>query len=232
MKAMLIQPLYFPWIGLFDMMDQCDLFIFYDDAQYSKGGWQSRNRIKSYNGVRWLSVGIDRSYRLGEKISAVKVNHAAGWVEKNLNQLEESYREAAYFSQYYPVVSEFMNSKFDRLIDYSAGSIRLMAGILGLKTKMMFSSEFNILGSRGSQKVVDICLASGADTYLDGATGKDLYDPDFFSNRGINIYFHEYSHPVYRQLYGEFVSHLSVLDLLFNEGERSMEIIRRGRHAR
>jgi len=229
MKAMLIQPFYFPWIGLFDMMDQSELFIFYDDAQYSRGGWQSRNRIKSANGVIWLSVGIDRSYKLGEKINAIKVNHASGWVEKNLNQLYDSYHQAPHFEEYFPIVSKFLNSKFDRLLDYSVGSIELVRKILGIDKKIIFASQLGITGSRGRQKVVDICLKAGANEYLDGATGKELYDPDFFSKQGIGINFHEYNHPVYGQLYGDFVSHLSVLDLLFNEGDKSLSIIRSGR---
>ena len=229
MRVMLLQPLYLPWIGMFDMMSQCDLFIFYDDAQYSKQSWQSRNRIKTPNGMKWLSISIDRDYKLCTAVSKIRVNHQTGWVERNLAQIKEAYRKAPYFSDYFPTLSDFLlKTRSEWLTRYTAGSVKLIADILGIKTKCEYSSSFNITKSHGAQKVVDICLAVGADEYLDGASGRELYAPDFFSSQGIKIYFHDYEHPVYRQLHGEFISHLSVVDLLFNEGPDSLQILQSG----
>jgi len=113
-------------------------------------------------------------------------------------------------------------------MDYTAGSVRLIADLLGIDVRFQYASSFNITRSRGAEKVVDICLAAGATEYLDGVSGRKLYDQEFFSRKGVKIYFHEYNHPVYRQLHGEFVSHLSVIDLLFNEGLNSLAILRSG----
>lgn len=228
MRVMLLQPFYFPWLGTFDMMSRCDKFIFYDDAQYSRGGWQSRNRIKIYNGVKWLSVGIDRSYKFGTKISEIKTKNSTGWIEKNLAQIKEAYRKAPFFDKYFGVISDFLNRKFPFLTDYTSGSIRLMAEVLGIDTKFEYSSLYNIMDSGGAQKVIDICKKVGADEYFDGASGREMYEPEFFLKNGIKMYFHEYEHPRYNQLYGEFVSHLSVLDLLLNEGPNSLNILRSG----
>jgi len=96
---MLLQPFYFPWIGLFNMMSLCDTFIFYDDAQYSRdsrSGWDARNRIKTPYGVKWISISIDRHYKLGRPICEIKVNQQVKWRERQLNQLREAYKKAPY----------------------------------------------------------------------------------------------------------------------------------------
>src|SRR3990167_11453744 len=229
MRVMLYQPFYFPWIGFFDMVDQCDILVFYDDAQYSKGTWQNRNRIKTYSGVKWLTVGSDRHYTLGMKIHEIKVHLSNGWKEKNLNQIRQAYHQAPFFSEYFPVVSGFISSDFTRLIDYTSGSIRLITDVIGIKTRFMSSLALNSIKSEGTQKVIDICKAAGAEEYFDGSTGRDLYDTEFFLKQGIMISFHEYRHPTYQQCFVEFVSHLSILDLLFNEGPNSLAVIRSGR---
>lgn len=231
MRVMLLQPFYFPWIGFFDMMSLCDTFIFYDDAQYSrdsKGGWDARNRIKTPNGIKWLTISIDRHYKLGASIYAIKVNQQVPWRKRHLNQLAEAYHKAPYFEQYFSKIADFLKNQNERLVDYSTGSIRLVANLLGMEVDFKFASSFHIDHSRGAQKVIDICQAIGADEYLDGSSGRELYEPDFFSRHGIKIIFHEYEHPCYRQLHGEFVPYLSILDLLFNEGPRSFEIIKSG----
>jgi len=213
---------------MFDMMSRVDKFIFYDDAQYSKQGWQTRNRIKSYNGVTWLTININKKYKLGTPVSEIRVSHQTGWRVHNLDQIKEAYRKAEYFNEYYPLITNFLKDKHEKLMDYSVGSIKLVADILGIDVEIEFSSKYNISSSRGPQKVVDICLAAGGNEYFDGSSGQEMYDRAFFLNRGIAIHFHDYEHPKYRQLHGEFVSHMSVLDLLLNEGPNSLEILRSG----
>ena len=213
---------------MFNMLAQSDLFIFYDDAQFTRQSWQTRNRIKTKNGVKWISIGIDRRYKLGMPIRQVSVNHRENWVDHNLNQIRDAYRQARYFEQYFPILEDFLRTKSDLLVDYTAGSVRLLADLLAINAHFAFSSSFNITESRGAQKVLDICLAAGADEYFDGASGRELYEVDFFARHGVKIHFHEYEHPVYTQLHGEFISHLSAIDLLFNEGPNALTILRGG----
>lgn len=229
MKAMLLQPFYFPWIGMFDMMDRCDLFLLYDDAQFVRQSWQTRNRIKTPTGVRWMSVHIDADYRLGTPIREIRVDRRSPWATKHLNQICESYRNAKYFDVYYPLLVSFFQKRSEWLVDYARESIILVAHLLGITTRIGLSSDFGVRKSRGVQKVVDLCHAAGAEEYLDGESGQELYDPQLFRDQGLTISFHRYVHPVYRQLHGEFVSHLSVLDLLMNEGTASRRIMLSGR---
>lgn len=215
------------------MMSRADLFVVYDDAQYSSGGWQSRNRIRNANGIHWLSLGIDRNQPLATLIKDKLLKNDSNWVERNLGQLYDAYSRSAFFDDFFVPVKELLESGTESLLEMSVGSIRLCAEYLGIRTPLGFSSNLGVdPGLRGAERVMAICRAAGATQYFDGASGRELYDREVFSRQGIDLVFHEYEHPVYRQQYEGFVSHLSILDLIFNEGKSSLEILRSGNNNR
>lgn len=238
MRGMLLQPFYFPWAGMFDMMSRCDLFMFYDDAQFVRGSWQSRNRILSPQGVKWLSVAIDRSGHVGTAIRDMRVNDREGWRERHLNQLREAYRKAPYFDLVYPGVQKLLRTDTDRLVDFSTGSVLLCARLLGIDTPVAYASALPVGDCRGEQKVMALMRAAGVDCYYDGASGVELYSPERFAAAGLALRFHAYEHPAYRQAPPRedgrtsaappFVPYLSVLDLLFREGPAARNILRSG----
>ena len=229
MRMMLLQPFYFPWIGMFDMMSRVDLFVVYDDAQYSSGGWQSRNRIRNANGVHWLSLGIDRKQPLATQIREKKLKNDTGWARRNLSQLQDAYAACPFFDEFFAPVRGLLESRTDSLLAMNVGSIRLCADYLGIRTPLEYASNLSVdPGLRGADRVVALCKAAGASQYLDGASGRDIYDKALFSRNGVEILFHKYDHPVYRQPFNDFHSHLSILDLIFNEGKSSLEILRSG----
>lgn len=228
MRVMGLQPLYLPWVGMFDMMDQCDLFVFSDDVQFSKESWQCRNRIKTPNGVKWVSVSVDRAASSTTPIKDIRVKHEVGWVERNLNQIMESYQKAHYFQPLFNDLRGVLERNDKHLATISIALIKFLAGELGINTSCMLASDLGIQ-ARGYERKVEVCKAVGATECLDGASGRELYDTDFFLQHGIRLSFHEYEHPVYSQLHGKFVSHLSVVDLLFNEGPNALDILRSGR---
>ncbi len=199
MRAMLLQPFYFPWAGMFDMMSRCDLFVFYDDAQFVRGSWQSRNRILSPQGVKWLSVAIDRSGHVGTAIRDMRVNDREGWRTKHLNQLREAYRKTPHFDLVYPEVETLLAQDSDRLVDFSTGSVLLCARLLGIATPVACASTFDVGPCRGEEKVIALMRAAGADCYYDGASGVELYAPERFAAAGLALRFHAYEHPVYEQ---------------------------------
>ena len=228
MRVIGLQPLYLPWAGMFDMMDQCDLLIFSDDVQFVKGSWQCRNRIKTPDGVKWVSVSVDRTVPSTTLIKDIRVKHEVEWIKRNLSQIKEAYRKAPYFQPLFKDLTEILERKDTHLETISVTLIKYLAAQLGIYTPCMRASELGIQ-ARGAERKVRVCKAVGATECLDGASGRELYDTDFFFQHGIRLFFHEYEHPVYSQLYGEFVSHLSVIDLLFNEGPNARDILRSGR---
>jgi hypothetical protein len=228
MKAFIMQPHYLPWAGLFDMVDQSDIFVYYDDVQFITKSWQKRNRIKTPFGVKWVSLSVDRDTSSRSLIKDVRINYDERWVDKNLNQIREAYRKSPFFEETYACLKDIMKAGYQTVADLNIAMTNTLMRQLGIKIPTLASSTLGTTGS-GMGKVVNTLRQVGADQFLDGATGHEVNDPHYYAEHGIEIYFHQYEHPVYRQLHGPFKSHLSTIDLLFNEGPDALRILRSGR---
>lgn len=224
-----MQPAYLPWLGYFDLMDQAGVFVLLDSVSFEKSSWQQRNRIKTAQGLQWLTVPVRR--RFGQLISEVEINTPALW-KKHFRALEINYHRTPYFQAYFPALGRLYEQAAEstRLVDLDARLIEWLASIFGIGTPVVRSSTLKVHGKR-SALVASICESLGCSTYLSplGAAVYLLNELSEFSDRGIEVLFHHYEHPIYKQLYPPFVAHASVIDLLFNEGERSLEVIRAGR---
>ena len=218
-----LQPGYLPWLGFFDQMSRADVFVIYDDVQYDKNGWRNRNRIKSSSGPHWLTVPVH--VKLGDRIDTVLVDNTKKWAKKHICSIQQFYKSAPYIEQYLPDLEELLLHDWDRLVDLDLALITRMSSWLGISTLLVRSSELGIEGSR-NQRLVDLCLHFGADRYFSGNAAKSYLDLALFREKGIQVNFQEYVHPVYPQLHGDFVSNLSALDLLLNCGDASCDIFR------
>ena len=227
MIAAIHQPQYLPWLGYFDKMDQAGCFVLLDNVQYKRREWQNRNRIKTAGGVQWLTVPVSGEYLA--LINAVVVEQGENWRHKHLESLRHAYHRAACWPQAAASLEAFFGSSWARLSQANAASIDWLRGQLGITTSLRWASEMAGLSEDPTGRLVDICRAVGADTYLSGVDGANYMDLDQFAAAGIGVIFQHYEHPVYPQLHGEFASHLSALDLVLNCGSRSLEILRSGR---
>ena len=230
MKIAICQPTYLPWIGYFDLMDQVDAFVLLDSVQFEKQSWQHRNRIKIASGLQWLTVPVVYRGCFGQTINQVAIRDPE-FARKHLRGIELSYRRAAYFDSYYPELAEILQAHSKGLLaDLNAGLLRWFRSIFGIRTPMVCSSAMNGRGRR-SQLLVNVCLELNADGYLSppGSTSYLLNDLELFVNAGIEVEFHHYQHPEYSQLFPPFCPYASALDLIFNEGKRSLEVLRSGR---
>ena len=207
-------------------MDRADNFIIYDDTQYSKGTWRARNRIKTPQGPQWLTVPvIINGFPL---IKDVKIDEHDNWATKHLKSIKQNYSKAPFFVDYLPMFESVYARKWEYLIDLDMAFIMAIKEVLGITTEIAYASDLGCEGER-TQRLIDMCLKLGATEFLEGAAGKTYLEgrgEEMFAENGIKLTYQEYLHPVYPQLYGEFVSHLSVIDLLFNCGPASLEIIR------
>lgn len=220
----ILQPGYLPWLGFFEQVARCDVFVLYDDVQYDKGGWRNRNRIKIPGGPHWLTVPVLLKGRETPQVRETRVNTAQYWASTHVKTLAQYYSKAPYFQRYFPEFSELLGHPWEFLAPLDRAVIEWLCGAFGIRTPLVWSSELGLAGDR-LERLAAIVRHFGGSVFYEGAAGRNYIPVDFFSERGVEVVFQDYAHPVYPQLHGPFVSHLSALDLLFNVGPDSLAVI-------
>jgi len=221
------QPQYLPWLGYFDKADRADIFILLDDVQYKKNDWQSRNKIRTSQGWQWVTVPIISNF--GQKIMDVKIDHKNNWNRSHLNAIKLNYSKAKFFKEYIEEIEEILSKEWECLVDLNIAFIRKIIMWLGVTTKIARSSDYPS-EEKSTQRLIDLCLEFDADMYLSGIDGGKYLEFEKFKEKNVEVAMQDYSHPEYFQLWGgqgnPFLSHLSVLDLLFNHGSESLKILK------
>jgi len=215
------QPQFMPWLGYFDKMRSCDLFVIFDSVQYKKNEWQNRNRIWTPQGPQWLTVPV--IHHFGDLINTLPVNNTVGWKDKHLKAIKQNYGKAPYFSAFLPDIEKLYAREYKTLSEVNIASVAMLAARLAVKTKTVLLSENEVDGA-ATLRLVNICKKFGADTYLAGAGGKDYMEMDLFEKAGIKVLFQEYRHPQYRHFGETFTPYLTAADLIFQEGENAAKI--------
>lgn len=227
--AVIMQPTFLPWLGYFDLMDQTDVFVFLDSVQFDKRSWQQRNRIKSPKGELLLTVSVLSKGRFNQRICDVELDQSSDFQKAHLKAIKYNYSKAGYYKKYVDSFEEVFLRKHRLLAELNIDLIMWLKDILGIRAKTLRSSTLGVKGKK-AELLVDICKAVGADHYLSPLGAKDYIEgTDVFSKNGVDLAYHNFIHPVYRQLFGDFLSHLALIDLLFNEGAGSLGIVRSGR---
>jgi hypothetical protein len=218
------QPNYIPWLGFFYKIAKSDIFIFLDDVQYTKNSFINRNKIKTSQGSIWLTLPVRNKGRFGQLIREVELNESVPWRKKHIKTLEANYSRSIYFLKYYDSIKNLYDISNGSLSILNITFIKYICAELGIKTKFINASEMKISGT-STNRLVDICMQLGADTYFSGFGGSKYQEEEIFNKYGIKLQYSDFIHPVYTQLWGEFIPNLSIFDLLFNCGERSLEIL-------
>jgi hypothetical protein len=222
MRVFVHQPEYIPWLGFFDKLARCDVYVVYDDAQYQHGSFHNRNRIRTPAGWDWLTVPIIHGHP--QMIKDVKI-HGALWKVKQINVIKTYYRKAPFFREYYPIIEDALLFDHELLIGLNLQLIRSIVDVLGIDVHMIRSSELPYRGAEKNEKLVSMCKFMGANKYLSGSGGRSYIKEELFNQSGIRVQWHSYEHPCYRQVFGGFEANLSVIDLLFNMGPASKDIL-------
>src|SRR5574337_8587 len=220
------QPQYLPWLGYFDKMDQCDLFVFLDSVQFKKNEWQNRNRIKTASDWQYLTVPVQ--HRFPQAILDVQIDNRADWARKHLQALMVHYGKAPYFADHLPFLLEVYAKRWASLCELCIVLIQYLTAVIGITVKVVRSSEGQF-SEEPTERLIEICRWAGADAYLAGAGGLNYMRLDRFRQEGIQVVQQAFEPPIYPQLYGRFEPNLSVVDLLFNCGPASLEILRGSR---
>jgi len=230
MMAFIHQPGYLPWLGFFDKLARCDKFVVYDDVQFAKGEFNNRNRIRTEDGWRWLTVPVVHNHT--QMIKDILIS-GDRWSDNHIKNITHNYRNAPYFKDFMPGIEQAISASSDRepLIELDMRLTEVLAEILGIKVKVVRSSEFTYHqeGEGKNEKIVSMCKHVGADTYLSGQGGKGYIDESVFSKAGVKVVWHDYKHPEYEQMFEGFQPFMSVIDLIFNSGpEEAKRIIMEG----
>jgi len=214
------QPNYLPWAGYFHKLAACDVFVYLDAVQYPRGrSFAARNRIKTANGVAYLTVPVSLPRGREGRVSYLEAAFAdSGWRDKHRRTLEQSYARAAYFDEVFALYNEALDAG-DSLVAVNIALIEAFTGYLGIHTRCVRLSDLlSEFGSK-SQLIVDVCRALDASVYLSGRGGGTEYnDESMLAANGIELRYDTFQERQYPQLWGAFEPRLSVLDLLFNCG--------------
>jgi hypothetical protein len=230
MKIAISQPTYLPWLGYFDLIDQVDVFVLLDDVQFEKRSWQQRNRIKTPVGLQWLTVPVISRGRREQLINQVEIE-TAGFSRDHCRAVEHNYRRAQFFENYFDeLCSRLSCPEGTLLVDLNIRLIEWLVKALGMETRLVVSSSLRQSGRR-TELLANLCESQGANLYVSplGSSVYLLKEKDALLARGVDVVFQHYEHPEYKQLFPPFLPYASALDLIFNECNRSLEILRAGR---
>lgn len=220
----ILQPGYLPWLGFFEQLCRCHIFVLYDDVQFEKGSWRNRNRIKTPNGSQWLTVPVLSKGKNLPLIKDIIINSSVLWQKKHIKAITQNYTKAPFFKLYADVLFEILNRPWKYLIDLDLELIFWIVKELQISTPMVLSSELGVSGSNVN-RLIGIIHALGGNHFYEGSAGRKYIDEGVFEAEGISVSFQDYHHPKYPQLNGSFISHLSIVDLLFNCGPQSLGIL-------
>ena len=223
MKVCIQQPQYLPYIGFFHKLMHSDVCVILDDVEYSKNDLFNRNKIKTSQEWCWLTVPVKANMK--QLIKDVKINNSSNWKKKHSMAIQSNYQKAAFFNTYWDFFEKYYSKEWDTLTELNMESLKYLAKVLDIPIKFVMSSELNITTSK-TQRLIDICKKVGADTYVSGTGAKDYMNDKLFEKENIKLLYQDFNHPVYNQQFGEFEKFMSIIDLLFNHGEESSNIIR------
>jgi hypothetical protein len=214
----MIQSNYVPWRGYFDFIASVDCFVLYDDVPIGTGKkWRNRNLIKTRDGCRWLTVPI-RHHSGSPRICDVRIAYETDWVGRHCGQLLAAYSRAAHFDQYFPPFREILERRLGTLSALNEALIRWVATELGINTTIVQAASLSCPYTSKDRRPIELLERIGATTYLTGPNTLSYTSCCRFRDRGIVLLVKDYTYSPYKQLWGDFIGQVSILDLLFNTG--------------
>lgn len=224
-KIAILQSSYIPWKGYFDLINMVDEFVIFDTAQYTKNDWRNRNKIKTSQGVQWLSIPC-RQKNIEQTIIDTIINDQR-WARKHWQSISQSYSKSPFFDKYSDIFKDFyLNNAEDKLSNVNCQLISIINKVLDIKTKITTSGQYDLYEGQ-TEKLLGICEQAGADVYLSGPAAKDYFDMRLAEEKKIQVEWMDYSgYPEYSQSHPPFEHGVSILDLIFNEGPNAAKFMK------
>lgn len=222
-RVAVLQSSYIPWKGYFDLIHDVDTFIFYDDVQFTRQDWRSRNRIVTRNGLLWLTVPAGSD--INRNIDEVTIRDST-WQRKHWASISQSYARAPHFKEYSEFFSDlYLGRTWTSLSEMNQYFIRAIANLLGIEVEFRLSTEYRTTGKK-LDRLLDLLVQVGATTYISGPAARAYINPIKFDDAGIELMYKDYTgYPEYPQLGSGFEHAVSIIDLIFNTGHAAPRYI-------
>jgi hypothetical protein len=213
------QPMLFPWVGMFEQIRLADVFVYYDDVQFSKGSFTNRIQLKTAKGSEWMTIPLG-GIHLGQRINEVAAADNTNWRGRHMEQLERHYADADYLSDMIALVESVYALNTQNVAEIAIASMRAICDYFGLTEGRQFvlSSGTNIQGS-SSERVLNFVQHYDATRYVTGLGAIRYLDHELFDAHGIAVEYMDYKKLPYPQLHLEFTPYVSILDLIANCGK-------------
>lgn len=223
-KLLILQSNYIPWKGYFDSINMADVFVIYDEMQYTKNDWRNRNLIKTKQGLQWLTIPVKMKF--GQKINETEVSQQL-WYVKHWKTLKQNYSKAPYFKEIQGILQPlYENAISNNLSEINLAFIMRINEYLGVTTKIIRSKELVFNGNK-NERLIQICQHLNCNHYISGPAAKAYMDMQLFESNNISVEFLDYSgYKEYNQMFGGFEHKVSILDLLFNEGPNTINYMK------
>jgi len=219
------QPNFLPWLGFFYKLEKSDIFIFLDSVQLANRGYTNRVKVKNVKSEsQWVTVPVSHKGK-SKLIFEAEISGDDKWKRKFVRTISGNYKHSQFYSNYSDHIFEIVMGSDVSLCDLNIELISYAANILKIKTKIVKSSSIDCEGS-STDLLINLCKAVGGNQYLSGFGGNKYQDEDKFKGNGINLSYYDFIHPEYKQCFNGFIPGLSVIDLLFNCGPNSEDIIK------
>lgn len=220
------QPEFMPWLGFFHKMGNVDQYVVFDHVQFKKRYFENRNRIKQGDESVWVSLPVISKGRYLQPIKEVEADSSSPWQRKLWEKIRHAYGKTQYFPKYSDEVEEIISGRiYERLIDFNLVFIEWLRKVLDIRTPMICSSTLGVDDFKASDLILEICLRLHADRYLCGLSGKEYLKKEDFHRSAVDIEWQNFEHPAYPQKGKEFLPYMSTIDLVFNCGPQSREIL-------
>jgi WbqC-like protein family len=218
------QPMFFPWVGMFEQMRLADAYVHLDDAQYSKGSFTNRVQIKTSHGPLWLTVPL-KDVSLGALIMEAPLDDRRDWRKTHLSTLSQAYARSPFKNEMLDLVQQVYAQPAGTICDLAIASMTAIHGYFRFPkpTETCFSSRLNIPG-RSSTRVLDLVRALGGSVYVTGHGARQYLDHEHFERAGVSVEYLDYQKTPYPQLHGDFTPFVSALDLIANCGRDGVKI--------
>ena len=225
-KIAILQSNYIPWKGYFDLINMVDEFILYDDMQYTRRDWRNRNKIQTPTGTQWLTIPVEVKGKYFQSINETKISDK-GWVKKHWGAIVHNYSKAKHFHKYKSIFEPlYLDNEETSLSQLNYNFILAINKILGITTKISWSSDFTLVEGK-TERLLGLCKDCQATEYLSGPSAKGYLDEKLFDAENIKVSWMDYSnYPEYTQLNTPFEHGVSILDLIFNEGENAIKFMK------
>ncbi len=221
------QPTFLPWSGYIALIDYVHEFIFLDNVQFDKRSWQQRNNIKTSEGTQTITIPVHSKNLFNQKINEVQIDYSSNFLNKIIKTIEQNYSKSLYFNNYSKELFEIFLYKHEKIVDLNISLIRWICEKIDIKFKFSLSSELNLKSTK-EDLIKEICIKKNAKKYVSTLGAKKyLKNKNFLKGAKTELFFFKYLNKEYKQLYDNFTPNLSIIDLLFNLGPKSKEILRK-----